>query len=152
MASNTLKRVLFVFIPLLIITTATALAEPVVIVNVENKISTLSREEIIDLFMGRYNNFPDGHHAQPCNQVDNMKLTGQFYKLLTGKNVAQINAYWARLLFSGRATPPRNFKDDKAIIQEVRTSPDSIAYVDRQSIDDTIKVIFEFQKNSKSPQ
>ncbi|CAK0742630.1 hypothetical protein CCP3SC15_1200008 [Gammaproteobacteria bacterium] len=76
-----------------------------VIVNPESGVEMLSREEVINIFLGRYRKLPSGIMAQPIDQADQ---TGKalFYKLLVGKELSEINSYWARLIFSGKTKPP----------------------------------------------
>ena len=119
-------------------------AEIVVIVNRDNEISKLEKNQVIDLYMGRYIIFPNGIPALPVDQPVNSKIREEFYEKLTGKSVAQINAYWARLIFSGRASPPRIMPDAKATIRVVRENRDAIAYIEKKYVDDTVKVVYSF--------
>lgn len=77
-----------------------------VVVNKNNAINTLSKREIIDIYMGRYLTFPDGEASKPLDLPAQSALKNDFYIQLVNKDEQKINAYWARLLFSGRAKPP----------------------------------------------
>lgn len=121
-----------------------AQAKPVVIVNRNNNISGMSRNEIIDLFMGRTKAFPNGSPVIPCDQGYNSETAAQFYRLLTGKSLAQINAYWARLIFTGRAVPPLQLKGNTMVLVEVRKNPAAIGYIDEKYVNDSVRVIFRF--------
>jgi len=61
---------------------------------------------------------------------------------LTDRPLAQINAYWARLMFSGRATPPRMLPDTSSILQAVSQNRDAIGYVEDDKLSTTVKVLF----------
>ena len=50
--------------------------------------------------------------------------------------MAQINAYWARLSFTGQANPPRRLADKAAIMQVVEKNQDALGYVDNLAPDD----------------
>lgn len=56
--------------------------------------------------MGRYLTFPDGETSKPIDLPAQSTLKNDFYLKLVNKDEQKINAYWARLLFSGRANPP----------------------------------------------
>ena len=56
-------------------------------------------------------------------------MRAEFYESLTGKNIADIDAYWARLRYSGRATPPQALEDSKDIIEKVSKINAAIAYL-----------------------
>jgi len=138
-------RITFYIILALLFLACPVCAEPVVIVNQNSGVDSLKREQVIDLFMGRSRAFPNGHRAIPCDQGFKSSTAAQFYKLLTGRTLAQINAYWARLIFTGRAMPPLQLRGNEKVMEEVRRNPAAIAYVDETYVDDTVKVIFRFQ-------
>ncbi|MDP5253848.1 MULTISPECIES: hypothetical protein [unclassified Vibrio] len=121
-------------------------AEVVVIVNLNNPISSLEKREIIDLFMGKQKAFRHGQSARPFDQSES-SIKASFYHHLINKNLAQVNAYWARLLFTGRASPPQELSDDQSIIEAVRKAPGAIAYIDSQWLDDSVKEVFRVQKD-----
>lgn len=117
-------------------------AEIVVIVNQENAVASLKREQVVDLFMGRDLNFPDGSPASPIDQSLDSRIRADYYQAMVGKTVAQVNAYWARLVFTGRATPPRVMRSMEAILKTVRENRDAIAYIDSEHLDAKVKVVF----------
>lgn len=133
----------FSFIILLFITLARpAAAEVVIIVNPENPTSQLNRDQVIDIYMGRYTHFPDSSSAKPIDQAIDSPIRAIFYQKLVNKSVAQINAFWARLLFTGRATPPKALSDGKSVTNTVMNNRDAIGYIDSQYLDDKVKVVF----------
>lgn len=126
-------------------------AELVVIVNARNPVAELSRKEVIDLYMGRSINFPNGDPALPLDQAAGSQLRQNFYQTLIGKSEANINAYWARLLFSGIASPPRVMPTIETTLQVVRENTAAIAYVDAADAsgdlrNKRIKIVFELDK------
>lgn len=105
---------------------ANALAEIVVIVNKANKIQKIDISGLQDIYMGRKHAFDDGSMALP---IDQAKLRSEFYEKLTNRPIAQINAYWARIMFSGEASPPRIMPDDTSVINIVKENPGAIGYI-----------------------
>lgn len=122
-----------------------ASAEIVVIVNNDNPTEQLSRSEVIDLYMGRNTSFPDNSPAAPLDQAIRSEIRFQFYEQLVGKNVAEVNAYWARLLFTGRATPPRPMESSDKILQFVQDNKNAIAYLDSMNVNTKVKVVYRFE-------
>ncbi|MEN0038345.1 MAG: hypothetical protein AAGC78_14810 [Cellvibrio sp.] len=118
-------------------------AEILVIVNASNSITTLEQKQIVDLFMGRVSAFPNKQPAQPLDLKTGTPQRAIFYKSLTGKSEAQVDAYWATLVFAGRMSPPKQFTDDSALIQAVAHEPAAIAYVSRQPLPKNVKVVME---------
>lgn len=120
-------------------------AELVVIVNANNPISELTREQVVDLYMGRRTQFPDGRPALPIDLSPDSPLRAAYYQTLVGKTVAQVNAYWARLLFTGRATPPRVLSTPETVLDVVHANPDAIAYLDSQMLDDHVHIVYRLR-------
>ena len=118
-------------------------ADILVIVNTQNPLATLEKKQVVDLFMGRVSAFPDGGSAQTLDLKTGTPLRADFYKRLTGKSEAQVDAYWATLVFAGRMSPPKQFSDDQALIGEVSKNKTAIAYVARQPLPNGVKVVME---------
>ena len=117
----------------------------VVIINSDNPLEQLTRHQVVDLYMGRQLLFPDGTSALPLDQAMHTTERAIFYRKLVNRRVAEINAYWARLLFSGRASPPRSMIDSDEILRTVRNNPGAIGYIDEDQVDQTVKVVFRLE-------
>ena len=118
-------------------------AEILVIVNAKNSLIDIERKQIVDLFMGRTTTFPGNAPAHTLDLKAGTPLRAHFYKTLTGKNEAQVDAYWATLVFAGRMTPPKQLSDESALISEVASNPAAIAYVSTQTLPTTVKIVME---------
>jgi ABC-type phosphate transport system substrate-binding protein len=116
-------------------------AELVVIVNPANHTTELTRRQLVNLYMGRTQHYPDGTFALPVDQAPDSEARKNFYKTLVDKSVAEVNAYWAKLLFTGRASPPRSVSDADTVLRVVRDNRDAIGYIERRYVDDTVKVV-----------
>lgn len=125
-----IKQIL-IFIMLMIGWTSTGAAadELWVIVNSKNPVSEMDQAEVSALYLGRYQAYRDGSFALPFDQLADGDIRGMFYQLLTGKPEAYINAYWARILFTGRAMPPRQLENDSAVLDIVQKNLSAIGYV-----------------------
>ena len=81
--------------------------------------------------MGRTRVLPNGNFALPLDFQD---LREPFYTQLTDRPLAQINAYWARLMFTGQASPPMQLPDEAAVLKTVEDNKGAIAYVDSKTV------------------
>jgi ABC-type phosphate transport system substrate-binding protein len=115
----------------------------VVVVNPASGIENLTRSQAIDIFLGRYRKLPSGAVALPIDLRVDTPERKQFYLLLVGKDLAQMSSYWARLVFSGQATPPFPVPDARTALDLVATNPNAIAYLDRATVDSRVKVVLE---------
>lgn len=126
------------FTALLLLASATQ-AEVAVIVHATNTVENLSPRQVQDIFLGRTRTFADGRSALPLDQSS--QLRAEFYQTLTARPIEQINAYWARLLFTGQASPPPQLPDDAAVLKTVRENDTAIGYVDPKHIDNTVRLL-----------
>jgi ABC-type phosphate transport system substrate-binding protein len=133
-------------LPLLILAlscSSLAWADLLLIVNSTNSITNLERKQVVDIFMGRATAFPNQQPAHTLDVVNANNLRAIFYKNLTGKNEAQVDAYWATLVFAGRMLPPEKLPDEAAVIKAVKNNPAAIGYVTRQTLPAGVKVVME---------
>jgi ABC-type phosphate transport system substrate-binding protein len=118
-----------------------ARAEIVVVVNTNHPVTGFNQQELADLYMGRNLYFPDGSLALRLDQTPKSQIRNGFYRKLVNKSVAEVNAYWAKLLFSGRATPPQTAEDSLAILNAVQNNLYAIGYIDSEDLTDQVKVV-----------
>lgn len=118
-----------------------ARAEIVVVVNLENPVHDLSHRELVDLYMGRNLHFPDGSLVLRLDQEPDSAIREQFYRTLVNKSVAEVNAYWAKLLFTGRATPPQPVNGSKSVLDAVRNNRNAIGYIESDQVTEHVKVV-----------
>ena len=52
---------------------------------------------------------------------------------------AQVKAVWSRLVFSGKAQPPKEHADAAAVKKAVAADPKAIGYIDKAALDGTVK-------------
>ncbi|MFN3587599.1 MAG: hypothetical protein ACK4UT_08855 [Moraxellaceae bacterium] len=115
-----------------------ALADMVVIAHPSSPISSLPQSQLSRLFLGQTNAFPDGSRAVPLD-VEGEQRT-RFYREVLKRQPDQLEKYWARMIFTGKAQPPREVKsrDVKSLVAE---TPGAISYLDKSQVDGSVKVI-----------
>lgn len=121
-----------------------ALAELVVIVNARSGVAVMTRNEIVNIFFGRYREFFNGVEAQPVDLVDTHSDRARFYKGLVGKDLSDVNAYWSRQMFSGRMQPPVKVNTPDEILKWVASHPGGIGFVELAKADARVRVVYEF--------
>ncbi|MFY9328677.1 MAG: hypothetical protein WAO76_11775 [Georgfuchsia sp.] len=120
-----------------------AVADVVVIVNPKSGVEKLSRDEVVNIFLGRFRQMPSGISAQPADLPPGEPDKAIFYRLLVNKDIAEINSYWARLFFSGRTPPPRQAASDEDLLKWVAATPGGIGYIERAKIDGRVRIVYE---------
>lgn len=116
--------------------------ELVVISNSKNPVKELQASQIQDIYMGRKRAFPDGKMALPIDQAVSRPI---FYEKLTNRPIEQINAYWARIMFSGQASPPMILPDDQSVIKAVTENEGAIGYVNKASLNKRVHVLLNLK-------
>lgn len=115
--------------------------EVVVIVSNKNPLSTLRTEQVADLFLGQSGNFPDGAEAVPIDQAVGSSIRDAFYAKVTGKSPSLMKAYWSKLIFTGRALPPKEVPDSMTMKKMVAENPHLIGYIDKSALDASVKAV-----------
>ncbi|MDG0835606.1 phosphate ABC transporter substrate-binding protein [Pelomonas saccharophila] len=119
----------------------TAAAETVVIVAADQPLASLSAEQVGELFLGKIGSHNAGTRLTPIDQAENSTVREEFYRKLTGKDAAQLTAYRARMLFTGRGEPPLESGDNDAVKRMVAAHAGLIGYIDRSAMDASVKVL-----------
>lgn len=118
----------------------TATAEIIVVASNRSGPIELTREQAEKLYLGRSVTLGDG---TPVSLVDlpNGSVRDEFYLKLTGKNPAQIQAYWSHLVFTGRALPPREASSLAEARQWLSGTPNLIGYIDRTDLNSGMRIL-----------
>jgi hypothetical protein len=139
----TLPRILTVLVLMLVTPLAQATGSLAVVVNARCGVAVMTRNEVVNVFFGRYRQFFNGREAQPVDLADNHPVRGQFYRRLVGKDLADVNAYWSRQIFSGRLQAlPRVATPDEAI-KWIAAHPCGIGFIEQSKADARFNIVYE---------
>lgn len=122
---------------------ASAFSGVAVIVHPSNA-SALSESEISRIFLGKMKSFPGGGQALPVNQNEGAGARNNFESTVLKKSSSQIKAYWSKLVFTGKGTPPKVVGADSDVVGLVKSNPNIIGYVDESAVTGDVKVIATF--------
>ena len=95
----------------------------------------LTKEQVANLYLGRSTelrllDLPEGNATRDA-----------FYRKATEREPAQIKSTWARVIFSGKATPPVAVADAAAVKKAVAADPKLVGYIDKAAVDGSVKVV-----------
>lgn len=113
----------------------------VLAVHQDNDVSQLEKKDVIDIYMGRFSTFPNGKSVRPIDFPVNSIERSTFYQVLVGKTERKIDAYWSRLLFSGRATPPVEADSKEEVIELLSES--TIIYLHKGDVTEEMKIVYQ---------
>lgn len=120
-----------------------AQAEVAVVVHPSNSAS-LDQSNVARIFLGKMKSFPGAGQAVPLNQSESNAATAEFNSKVLKKSGSQLKAYWSKLVFTGKGTPPKAIASDAEVIKLVSTNPNMIGYVDSSAVTGNVKVVGKF--------
>lgn len=118
-----------------------AQAEVAIIVNNSVSVPNISVDVAANIFLGKVNELPGGIRMVPIDQEDGQKVRAEFYSKVVKKDAAQLNAYWSRLIFTGKGEPPKKMADNADVLALVAANPNIIGYVDASAVNSSVKVL-----------
>lgn len=119
----------------------TAQAEVVVVVSAKNPLISLNSNQLADIFLGKTEELPNGVAVAPVDQGENSREKEAFYRHYLNRSPAQIRAYWAKQIFTGKGEPPREFDNVEELKRHVAANPHSITYLERDKVDAGLKIV-----------
>jgi ABC-type phosphate transport system substrate-binding protein len=128
-----MKKSLIVAIATLLLSSA-AFAEVVVVVNPANG-DAVSKDQIASVFLGK------STALTPIDQQDGSAIRGEFYKKVADKDAAQAKALWSKLVFTGKATPPKEVGSSADVKKAIAANPKAIGYIEKSAVDASVKVV-----------
>ena len=116
-------------------------AEVVVVVSANSTISSLTATQTAKIFLGKTSIFPGGGNALPLDQAEGTGIRNEFYTKVTGKDSAQLNAYWSKIIFAGDGQPPKVVPGNTDVRKAVANDPNAIGYIDKSAVDGSVRVV-----------
>ena len=113
-------------------------AEIVVIVNPKNPATRMFSEQAAQFFLGKSTLFTPVEHTDGA-------LRNEFYKKVLDKDATQVKAIWSKLVFTGKASAPKEYASSAEVKKAVAADPTAIGYIEKSQVDDTVKVILTVQ-------
>ena len=120
-----------------------ATAAVVVIGNSGIEVDSLTSAQVGEIFLGKMTTLADGTKLTVIEHQDGETVKDEFYEKVVGKSASQLKAYWAKIIFTGEGVPPKAYSGDKTIMDHVSVTPGAIGYVNAESVDKSVKILFE---------
>ena len=113
-----------------------AFAEVVVVVNPKAAEATMTKDQVAQFFLGK------SSAMTPIDQPDDAPIRAEFYKKVTDKEASQAKALWSKLVFTGKATMPKEVANSAAVKSAVAANPKAIGYMEKSAVDASVKVVY----------
>ena len=122
---------------------ASAFAGTAVIVSSSSPVKSITKDEAAALYLGKTSTLPAGGSAKLYDLADSNPGREKFYQAATGKSTSQVKSVWSRLVFSGRAVPPKELGSDAAVVKAVAADPSAVGYVDSGSVNGSVRAVLQ---------
>ena len=97
--------------------------------------AALSKDQVSSLFLGK------AQGMKLYDQPNSAPVKAAFYEKATGHDLSQVKATWSRLIFTGKAQPPKEVADAAAVKKAVAADPKAIGYIEKSEVDSSVKVV-----------
>lgn len=113
-----------------------AYADFVVVINAKHKATNISKDQIAQYFLGSTNTF------SPVDQADGSPIRVEFYKAVADKDPSQVRAIWSKLVFTGKARPPKQLGSSEDVKKQVASDINAIGYIEKSAVDSSVRVVY----------
>lgn len=143
MVNKLMLLVLFGLSGTSLLTANLVFAKVAVIVH-PNNLSDFDKSTIKKLYLGKKKYFSNGKTAIVFSLNNSNPVMTEFNEKVMDKSNSQIKAYWSKIIFTGKGTPPHEMASSSDAISSVSANPDSIGYIDASLATDAVKIIATF--------
>ena len=119
----------------LLVAAAPSFAEVVAVVGAKSPATSMTNDQIAQFFLGK------STAMTPIDQPDGSAVRNEFYKKVADKEASQAKALWSKLVFTGKATLPKEVAGSADVKKAVAADPKAIGYIEKAAVDATVKVV-----------
>jgi len=134
-----MKKTLFVLVLGQLLLANVARADELVVIGNPASATPLTKEQVADLFLGK------SPGMKLIDQPAAAPIKAAFYQQVSGHDLSQVKATWSRLIFTGKAQPPKELADSAAVKKAVAADPKAIGYIEKSAVDGTVKVVLDLK-------
>lgn len=131
-----MRAVIFIFI----LVTMLRAQELVVVTSAELDFPKLDMVEVERIFLSKTN-----HLGSQRVKIAELKADGikqRFYAHVSGKSLTQLRAYWTKLIFTGKAQPPKQVANVENLKEMLQSGKIIITYLPVEQVDDSMRVLY----------
>jgi ABC-type phosphate transport system substrate-binding protein len=128
-----MKKTIFIAAAMVLIYALSLQAGTVIVIaNKGVASSSVSRDEIQRMFLGKKTTWENGKKVVPVDQKGGRVQSGFLAEILK-KTEAQYDSYWKQAVFTGVGLPPKSFETDAEVVQFVEKTDGAVGYIDSDS-------------------
>lgn len=116
-------------------------ADVAVVVNPKTAVTSLTKDQIRDIFTGLLTRWDDGKKITFVILLDKGQVHETFMSQYVGKDPTQFQMYWKKMIFSGKGAEPKSGKSEKEVLEFVAKTEGAIGYVGTGAVSSTVKTV-----------
>ncbi|MFZ6801709.1 hypothetical protein [Undibacterium sp. Di24W] len=120
-------------------------AQIAMVVGAKSAVTSINKEQAAALFLGKSSQLQGAGTPMLVDQSETSEVRKNFYSKVADKTPAQVKAIWARLVFSGKASPPKEVTSSAEVKKIVASNPDAVGYIEKSAVDTSVKVLLEIE-------
>jgi hypothetical protein len=115
-------------------------ADIVVVMSANSAVTTLSRGQVNEIYLGKQKELPDG--AKPMLLIlGSGAEKEEFFDKVLRMSDAQAKGYWARLTFTGKGNVPKEVNDVSDLKKILAANKNAIGFMEKSAVDDSVKIV-----------
>ena len=114
-------------------------AEDLVVITANDNVEQLDVDDVARIFLGKVTKFPSGEEVVPLNLDPADPSFAEFARIVLKKTPAQLKAYWAKRVFTGKGQPPRSITSNEELRELVSSDKRYLSYLDKNNVDHTVR-------------
>jgi ABC-type phosphate transport system substrate-binding protein len=101
-----------------------------VVVHPSNAAGSITRKQLLDLFLKKVTRWPDGAAVHPVEPPESSLARAYFRSdVMGGRSAFAVKVFWNKRVLSGREVPPVEKASDEEVVAYVRATPGAVGYV-----------------------
>lgn len=139
-----MNMIKIVLITIALLVSSNAVSNEIAVIVHPSNNANLDSSSISRIFLGKMKSFPGGGSAIAINQIESSTSTKEFNSKVLKRSSSQLKAYWSKLLFTGKGTPPKTANTDVEVAEMIAANPSLIGYIDASAVTGDVKIIATF--------
>jgi ABC-type phosphate transport system substrate-binding protein len=115
-------------------------ADYAVVVHPENT-SEIDQQLVKRIFLGKETAFSNGQVVKVITHSPTSAIRAEFDEAVLQRRTAAVDAYWSKLVFTGRGTMPQTASSDQEVIDLILQNKNAIGFIDTSSVNSDVKVV-----------
>ena len=114
----------------------------VIIANVNNPISVLSKAAVRNIYLGNTTNWETSNFIKVTDYTSDSKIRIAFSSNFLDLTPQKVSMIWIKVSLSGKAVPPKIFRDEEELKQFISENDNAVGYISSsQNLSKNLKIV-----------